>query len=608
MHRSHLRFLVVSMLAVLALVVAACGGDDNDSGSSSGGSSTTAKKSDASATAGTDNTKAAEVQGKKGGTVNMLAGSDVDFLDPGRSYFTQGYMVIYPTQRTLYSFKPQDSAKPVPDLAESEPEISADKKTITVKIRKGVKFSPPVDREVTSKDVKYAFERFFSENVGGQYSDFFKPIEGTPSAPTKGVKPISGIETPDDNTIVFHLKEPAAVGVAAALVMPISAPVPEDYAKKFDAKNPSTYNTHLVATGPYMVKNDTAGNTVGYKAGKSIELVRNPNWDGSTDYRPAYLDGVNIRTNASDANVASKQVLDGTSMLFDANPPANIVKEVATKIKDQYTQIPSGGYRYFPINTTIKPFDNVDVRRAVAAGFDRNAARLARGGKFTADLPTHFLPPEFPGFEQAGGYEGPGYDFLSTKNEKGDPALAASYMKKAGFPSGKYTGSEEFLMVSANVDPNKAQAEVAKAQFEKLGFKIRLRLVPQDAVYNDWCQVPAKKVAVCGGAGWFKDFADPQSMLQPVFAGFTIPKNKNALNNNMAQLRDPKVDAAMKAAALLDGDERLQAWADIDKMITNDVPAIPFVWDKTTLIRSKNVNAVANGYYTAWDFAWTSLK
>ena len=74
-------------------------------------------------------------------------------------------------------------------------------------------------------------------------------------------------------------------------------------------------------------------------------------------------------------------------------------------------------------------------------------------------------------------------------------------------------------MVGANVDPGKAQAEVAKAQLEKLGFKVRLRLVPQDAVYTEWCQVPAKKVAMCGGAGWFKDFNDPQSMLEPAFKG-----------------------------------------------------------------------------------------
>jgi peptide/nickel transport system substrate-binding protein len=64
----------------------------------------------------------------------------------------------------------------------------------------------------------------------------------------------------------------------------------------------------------------------------------------------------------------------------------------------------------------------------------------------------------------------------------------------------------------------------------------------------------------------------------------------------------------MKKAALLDGEPRLQAWADIDKMITGDAAAVPFVWDKTTLIRSKNVNGVANGYYTAWDFSFTSIK
>jgi peptide/nickel transport system substrate-binding protein len=161
-------------------------------------------------------------------------------------------------------------------------------------------------------------------------------------------------------------------------------------------------------------------------------------------------------------------------------------------------------------------------------------------------------------------------------------------------------------MIGANADPGKAQSEVAAAQFQKLGFKMKLRLVPQDAVYTEWCQVPDKKVAVCAGAGWFKDFIDPQSMLEPTFAGYTIAKGGG--NNNLAQLRDPKVDAAMKKAALLEGDARNKAWADIDKMITANAPAVPFVWDKTTLVRSKNVNAVPNPYLALWDFTYTSIK
>jgi peptide/nickel transport system substrate-binding protein len=161
-------------------------------------------------------------------------------------------------------------------------------------------------------------------------------------------------------------------------------------------------------------------------------------------------------------------------------------------------------------------------------------------------------------------------------------------------------------MVAANVDPGKAQAEVAKNQLEKMGFKVRLRLVPQDAVYTDWCQVPSKKVAMCGGAGWFKDFADPQSMLEPVFKGSLI--NRSSGNINYSMLNDPKVDDAMNKAALLEGDERLQAWANIDKMIIQDAAGIPFIWDKTTLVRSKNVQGVANPYIALWDLSYTSIK
>jgi peptide/nickel transport system substrate-binding protein len=585
---SRSRFLFTCVLAALALGVSACGEDEETADKPSG------------------TPAAPTTEGKKGGRLTQLGASDVDYMDPGHTYYTQGYQVLRAINRPLYSFKPGDSNNPVPDLAESDPQISEDKKTVTVKIRRGVKYAPPVNREVKAADVKYAFERFFSENVGGQYPGYFNVIVGSPSKPTKGVKPISGIETPDDQTIVFRLKDPVGVAFSAALVMPISVPVPEEYAKPFDAKNPSTYNTHVAMTGPYMVRNNSKGELVGWKAGKSIDLRRNPNWDPKTDFKPAYVDRIFFRTNATDGNVAARQVLNGKNMLLDTNPPANVLKDVVTRIKDQYEQVPSGGFRWFPLNTTIKPFDNLNVRKAILAGFDRNAARLARGGRFTADLPTHFLPPDFPGFEEAGGSEGPGFDFLSKANEKGDDKLAAEYMKKAGYPSGKYTGNETFLMVTVPVDPGKAQAEVAKRELEELGFKFRLRITPQDATYTEWCQVPDKKVAVCGAAGWFKDFADPQSMLEPTFKGELIMKDGG--NNNLPQLNDPKINTAMDKAALLEGEERLKAWGEIDKMIVAQAPAIPFVWDKTTLLRSKNVNAVPDGYIALWDWTFTSIK
>jgi peptide/nickel transport system substrate-binding protein len=310
------------MLGVLAFVVAACGGSSNKSSSS--------KTSSADATK-----KAAQAPAKKGGKITMLSSSDVDFVDPGHTYYTFGEMVTLATNRPLFSFKPEDANKPVPDLADGEAQISSDKKTVTVKIKPGVKYAPPVSRAVTSADVKYAVERFFSENVGGQYPGYFQVIQGSPAKPTKGVKAISGIETPDDSTIVFHLKSPTAISFVAALVMPITVPVPKEYASKFDAKNPSTYNTHVAFSGPYMIENDGSGSLTGYKAAKSISMVRNPNWDPKTDYRPAYADSYFIKTDATDANVSSRQVIAGQNMLLDTNPPANILRDLVTRVKDQ---------------------------------------------------------------------------------------------------------------------------------------------------------------------------------------------------------------------------------------------------------------------------------
>jgi peptide/nickel transport system substrate-binding protein len=541
----------------------------------------------------------------RGGTLTELAPTDVDFLDPGRTYFAFGFEVALATQRPLYRYRPSDLSKPVPDMAAAAPTIGADGQTITIRLRRGVRFSPPVNREVTSRDVAYAFERFFSVNVGGSYTPFFSDLVGAPSKPTDGVRPIRGITTPDAHTIVFRLRRPTTSTFIGALSLPASAPVPEEYARRFDAERPSTYNTHLVATGPYMVRNDKAGRTIGYRPGHSIELVRNPNWRRSTDPRPALLDAIRIRTNASDTNVAARQVLAGKAMVMDGAPPPSILKRIIQQHSDQGQRLPSGGYRFLPINTTLAPFDRLDVRKAVVAGFDRQAARQARGGATTGPLATHFLPPGIAGFEEAGGLAGPKDDTLAAPG--GNDRLAAAYMRKAGFPSGKYTGNKTFLVVAGTSALERATGQIVQYELEQLGFKIRLKFVPTDSVFADWCSVPARQVLACGsGLAWLKDFPDPQPMLRPVFDGDAIMRPTG--NSNYAQLDDPKINAAMAAAETTTGKARAAAWGAIDRMIVADAAAVPLQWDITTLIRSKDVVGVTNVYFDGWDLTATGLR
>jgi len=518
----------------------------------------------------------------------------------------------------LYSFKPTDSIHPVPDLATGPPEISADNKTITVHIRPNVKYAPPVNRVVKAADIKYAFERAFSKEVPSGYAGtYFNSIAGTPEkANTGDIKPISGIETPDDTTIVFHLKTPSAPLVSQALVMPITVPVPEEYAGRFDKKTPTAYDQYTTFTGPYMVKNDpTTGKVTGRVPGKSITIVRNPNWDKSTDYRPAYLDEVVIQQGNDDLATAGRRALAGSATVCcdTSAPPAQILKQAVTRQKDQALFAPAGGVLFVAFNTTEKPFDNINVRKAIIAASDRNALRLTQGGAVAGGLASGWIPPGVPGYDEAGGpKQNTDLDFLKTPT--GDPAVAKKYMlaAKQQDPSlpidanGKWTGADKLLTIGGNADPNKKTAEVFQGQMGQLGFKLNFRLVPADTLFTKFCGVPAQKVAICPNVGWFRDFADPQSMLDATFNGNNILQQGNV---NWPQLDVPAINGAMKAAAVAPaGAGRNKAWASINHAIAEQAPGIPFIWPNSAALQSKDVVGVMNGYYTTHDITYTSLK
>jgi peptide/nickel transport system substrate-binding protein len=542
---------------------------------------------------------------KSGGELQFVYQGDVDNIDPGITYYTGGYLIVYATQRPLVNYKPSDPTHPVPDLAEALPEVSTDNRTVTVKLRAGVRFSPPVDREVTSADVKYGIERAFFKTVNNGYAGvYFGDIEGAAAGVAAGTR-IAGIETPDPRTVVFKLTRPSGGVLAGALTMPIAAPVPRDYALPFDRRSPSSYGAHQVASGPYMIANDAAGNATGYRAGREIKLVRNPNWDHATDYKPAYLDSIDVREGNTDTTVASRQVLSGSHMASGEFPvPAPVIKEALTKRKDQLTLVPTGGIDYIPLNTAIPPFDDVNVRKAVLAGFDRDAIRLSSGGKVRGPLATHFIPPSLPGFAQAGGLKGPPLDFLAQP--QGDLRLAADYFRKAGFASGRYEGGAALYVPVIDSPAYRQQGEIAQRSFERLGFKVKLRFVSPDVFYTQYCQVPARKANACVGWSWYKDFPDPQTILDVTFNGAAIQPQGNS---NFPQLRVPEIDAAMKKAETLAAPaERAAAWGEIDKQVMAQAPAVPGTWLNQPVVRSQDVVGVVNPVLTGFDLTFTSLR
>jgi peptide/nickel transport system substrate-binding protein len=580
--------LVAAALLALTVGLAACGGDDDEGGG--GGSSSTGEG------------------GQKGGKLTVLNVGDFEYIDPGAAYYQFDYMVHYATQRPLYYYRPdQTTQPPTPDLAEGPWKISDGGKRVTVKLKKGVKFSPPVDREVKAADVKYALERAFTENVpNGYVSTYMGDITGAPEEPGK-YQEIDGIKAVDDYTLQVDLDEPTAAVTAASFVLPASAPVPKEYAEKFDKESPSQYGENQVATGPYMLKNDAKGKVsgVGWIPERSITLVRNPNWDGKTDFRPAYVDEIDIRQ-GNEAVSGARKVLRGKGLITgDLTVPGEVVKEASQRYKDQLELPPSGGFRYVSLNSTKPPFDDINVRKATVAGLDRVALRQARGGPAIGEVATHFIPPNFPGFQEAGGKAGTGVDFLAK--ETGDPAVSAKYFKAAGMAGGKYEGpNKKITMVCDDEDPGKKVCLIAEEQMRKMGFEPDTRLVPHDQMLGKYCGVPKNEPNVCPNTGWFKDFYDPQTLLDATFnPAQVLPEN----NSNYSQIKDAKLEEAFtKAEQLTDVNARNKAFADIDKMVTALAPAAPYVWDNQANVRSKDVNGVINQFNSVWDLTFTSLK
>jgi peptide/nickel transport system substrate-binding protein len=587
--------VALSVVPVLALV--ACGSSSSTSSSSSGSASVS--------TGGFQSPLTESLTGgKRGGTLQVLNETDFESLDPGQAYYSVDYEVVFATQRPLYSRKPNSSAEATPDMAASPVEIAPDNETVTVHLKQGIHFSPPVNSEVTAEDVAYAIERGANPNVANPYfQSYFEAIEGAPKA-TGG--PIKGIQTPNTHTIVLHLNEPKGQLVADALVLPLTAAVPKQYAEKFDRHAPSDYASYQVATGPYMLENNAEGKVlgIGYIPGQSATLVRNPNWNPKTDFRPAYLDQINIKIGGTNT-VIGRQVLEGTNIVENEPPAQSSVRLAAEKFKQQLEISPGAGTHYIAVNNKTGPFSNINLRKALWAALDRTAMNKARGGSLVTDVMTHFLYPTITGFEQSGGLKGPLLDY--NEHPEGSATVAEKYVKLAGYPSGKYTGGKTLEVVGSRGSPSEQDAEIVNQTLKNLGFQTKFTLVESATMYSKYCGVPKEEVDVCPSVGWAADFADPQTVLNITFNGkFINPTN----NNNWSQTNDPQINEAMSKAETVQGETaRASAWAKIDVQLVENAAAIPFDWDKQANIEGSEVAGVGDLWNVGqWDYSWTSLK
>ncbi|WP_329136913.1 ABC transporter substrate-binding protein [Streptomyces sp. NBC_01476] len=569
---------VTSALALamaMALGVSACGG--------SGGSKSSAGKKDQALTS------IVNASDKKGGTVTLDHSSGPDSLDPGNTYYgwVQNFSRLY--ARSLLTFKPaagKDGLTVVPDLATGLGTASADAKTWTYHLRTGVKFEDGTP--VTSKDVKYAIERSnFAPDVMANGPTYFKAyLEGGDKyqGPYKDKSPtgLASIETPDNQTIVFHLAKPFADFDYLAT---FSQTAPVEQSKDTGA----TYVQHIQSTGPYKFAS--------YSEGKGATLVRNPQWDKATDpIRTALPDKYVLRFNVNQRTIDNDLLADNLTVDMAGT---GVAAETQSKILGNPKRLAStddaiaGATSYMALNLNVKPFDNVNCRKAVQYAVDKESVVNAEGGAVKGDVATTLLPPSVNGYTK--------FDQYATPGNKGDVAKAKAALVACGQPNGFTTTLTARTDRQTEVDG----ATAIQAALKKVGINVKIQTFPADKYFSNYAGVPdyvhSHDIGMMMMA-WGADWPTGYGFLDQIIDGSAI---KPSGGNNLMELNDPAINNALAAAiANTDAAARTKAWGDIDKMVMANASVVPLIYRKNLLYRPASATnvTVTQAYLGMYDY------
>ena len=557
----------------------------------------------------------------KGGTYRVGWESTfgwTDSFDPTGEYLANG-IAIYSNLlvRTLVGYNHVGGPAgniPVPDLATSIPKPTNGGKTWTFKLKTGIKFGPPVNREITSKDVKYAIERLARPKNGAQYGFYFNVIKGLTAYGKGESKSVSGIKTPNAKTIVFTLTEPAG-DFPQRLGLPAAGPIPQEVAKCFEGK-PGAYGRFVISSGPYMIEGSDALNIgscgamkpiSGYDGKTSLTFVRNPTYKASTDSKKARENNPDRFEFTVDTNLDDIYNKIAAGDLEDeyATASPKVFREYSLNAsKRKYLRTNSGDQTYYvTMNLTQPPFDDVHVRRAMNWVMDRNSLRKAWGGPIAGEIAEHIMPNSMVGGKLNG------FQPFKTPGDRGNATKAKAEMKQSKYAnSGGVCSAKEckgVLLIQDVRTADKGILPVVLSSAKKIGITFTVRTV--NGAYPV-IQTPSKNIPISTRPRWGKDYADPSTFIDPLFYGGNIIPSGNTnyalvgLTTSQAGQMGikgsisnvPSIDKLANACRAKVGNARLTCYAGIDRVLTTQVvPWVPYMWANQVNVLGPNTTAWA---------------
>ncbi len=387
----------------------------------------------------------------------------------------------HPIYNRLTQFK-VGTTEVIPGLAESW-EVSEDGKSITFKLREGVKFHSNANftptRDFNADDVIFSFDRQGNEEnpyytVSGGTWEYF----GGMSMPDL----LESIEKVDDYTVTFNLTRPEAPFIAN-MAMDFASIVSKEYADAMlEAGTPEMLNQAPIGTGPFVFQ--------AYQKDAVIRYVRNDDYWGE----PARVEAL-IFAITPDASVRYQKVQAGECHVMAYPNPADIAEMQANE--DIVVMEQEGlNVGYLAYNTTVPPFDNPKVRKALNMAIDKQAIIdvVFQGSGQIAKNP---IPPTMWSYNDA------------IVDDPYDPEAARAALEAEGVSDLKM--KIWAMPVQRPYNPNaRRMAELLQADFAKIGVDVEI-------VSYEWGEYLSRsKELDRDGAvllGWTGDNGDPDNFL-----------------------------------------------------------------------------------------------
>ena len=559
MNRRRVMVATVAGTAAVALI-AACSSSksNNNGGGASGGASS------APASAGNAAGLGKVIQPgytTKGGTVNILSDANFEHLDPVNNYVTNSGELGRLIYRTLTFIEDTPGGKPAikPDLAENLGTPSADKKTWTYKLRTGLKFEDGTP--ITSKDIKYAVERSFATDIykdGATYmTDLLENPNGYAGPYASPTKDLEGVQTPDDNTIVFKYAsaQPESDWILSLFY---TAPVPK---AKDDKQN---YDFHPVSSGPYKISS--------YTPDKSLTLVRNSNWDPASDpNRPALPDSF-VETFGIDLPTISQRLIadqgaDKNAVTLEnsgALQNADLPKIKDPSVNARFTNGATPCVDYEVLN--VQKIKDVNVRKAIAMAINRQAIATVYGGAIFGSVIDTIVSPSIQ--STVPNFAPPNLGLKPT----GDPAAAKAMLNGQSV-------TIHYGVANTSVK-QKTVATQIQNDLKTADINVVIDQIPQSSYYKTLRSSSPPDMA---RAGWCWDWPTMASVTPPVLGGNADLTSWNA--NNFSMTKDTTVFKNIAADVSSANSSGLND-------ITNQ--QLSQVWPLLTTISSNDPNVVGS--------------